>query len=143
LQNPPFSHARRAYAVDEYYKTQSSRDELLENALRLQDRYGEGDWYCNPSEPEIIKHLSEKVYARKNEGKREDGIRELGSRLVKQGDGRCRLYVHSRCGNLLHEMLVYDPEKKQFDHAIDALRYAVMGGKPNTEPIQILFAKRP
>ena len=82
----------------------------------------------------MIKHLRDKVYARKHEGKREDGIRELGSMLVKQGDGRCRLYIHSRCRNLISEMLVYDPEK-QFDHAIDALRYAVMGGKPNTEPI--------
>jgi hypothetical protein len=62
---------------------------------------------------------------------------------VKQGDERCRLYVHSRCRSLISAMLVYDPEKKKFDQAIDALRYAVMGGKPNTEPIQIMFGRRP
>jgi hypothetical protein len=91
----------------------------------------------------MIKHLGEKIYARKHDGRREDGIRELGSRLAKQGDGRCRLYVHSRCKNLISEMLVYDPEKKQFDHAVDALRYAVIGGKTNRESIQISFARRP
>ena len=35
------------------------------------------------------------------------------------------------------------PEKKQSDHAVDALRYAVMGGKLSTEPIQVSLMRRP
>jgi hypothetical protein len=50
--------------------------------------------------------------------------------------------AHSRCRDLISELLVYDPEKKQYDHALDALRYAVMGGKLNTGPIQVSLMRR-
>lgn len=132
-----------AYALDEYYKAQSTKEELLENALRLQGLYGVGVWYCDPSEPETINYLRDRVSVKKNESRREDGVRELGSRFKKQGDDRCRLYIHSRCRSLISDILTYDPERKQYDHAIDALRYAVMGDKPNTESIQIMFGERP
>jgi hypothetical protein len=132
----------RAYALDEFYKSQSPKEELLENAVMLEGKYGGGIWWCDAPEPETIEYLREKVSAKKNESNKDGGIRELGSRFAKQGDGKCRLYVHKRCPNLISELMVYYP-KTNFDHAVDALRYAVMGGRPNTDPIQILLGKRP
>jgi hypothetical protein len=62
------------------------------------------------------------------------GINRVQDRLVIQGDGRPRLTVSPRCKNLIREFESYewmpdkpkDTPKKVNDHALDALRYAVM-----------------
>ena len=134
----------RAYALDEFYKSQSPEEELIASAYELQGIYMEGDWWCDPSEPRTIdKLLQAGITARPYKGKREDGIRELGSRLRLQGDGRYRLYIHRRCVNLISEIQTYDPEKKTRDHAVDGLRYGCMGGMPPVGDIQVASGKRP
>ncbi len=134
----------RAYVLDEFYKAQATEEELIASAIEFQNLYGKGDWYCDPSEPRTIEKLNDsmEIYAKPNKSKREDGIRELGSRLQIQGDGKYRLYVHRRCVNLISEIQAYDPEEKTRDHAVDALRYGVIGEAPPQE-MQISFAKRP
>lgn len=66
------------------------------------------------------------------------GIQKVKARIVKQKDGRPRLFVHERCTNLLREFGQYrwqeakenreekEEPLKQNDHAMDALRYMVM-----------------
>jgi phage terminase large subunit len=66
------------------------------------------------------------------------GLQRVKSRLVVQGDGYPRLFVSSRCVNVIKEFELYrwqdskddrnDKEEplKQNDHAMDALRYMVM-----------------
>lgn len=62
------------------------------------------------------------------------GINRVQDRLVIQGDGLPRLTVSPRCKNLIREFESYewmpdkpkDTPKKVNDHALDALRYAVM-----------------
>lgn len=133
----------RAYALDEYYKTQATDEDLTESAHEFETIYGKGDWWCDPSEPQTIDKLTQaKLTGRPYKGKREDGIRELGSRLRIQGDEKYRLYVHRKCVNLISELQTYDPEKKTRDHAVDALRYGVMGGMPQGD-IQISYGRRP
>jgi hypothetical protein len=51
--------------------------------------------------------------------------RELGGRSHVQGDGRPRILISSKCVNLIHEVMVYDSEVKENDHAVDALRYSL------------------
>jgi hypothetical protein len=40
--------------------------------------------------------------------KREDGIRELGSRFAKAGDNKPRFYISHRCANAISELLEYN-----------------------------------
>jgi len=43
------------------------------------------------------------------------------------GDGKHRIYVAPRCVNLIDELQIYSAQQKGYDHAIDALRYCLMG----------------
>tara|TARA_R100000093_G_scaffold37052_2_gene19518 strand:+ start:17 stop:748 length:732 start_codon:yes stop_codon:yes gene_type:complete len=139
----------RAYALSELYEKQSTSSELGESAIEMEKQFGEGVWYCDPSEPRTITKLNDYVrnaqgYNRKKHGSRDDGIRDLGSRLNVSGDGLCRLYIHRRCVNLISEIQIYDADKKVNDHAVDALRYGVASQSPSSEGgIQISFARRP
>lgn len=62
------------------------------------------------------------------------GINAVTSRLLPAGDGRPRLTVDPSCENLIREFETYqwkagkskDEPVKKHDHAMDALRYAVM-----------------
>lgn len=66
------------------------------------------------------------------------GIRKVMARLVKQSDGKPRLFISSDCPNLIREFGLYrwnetkegrnDKEEpvKENDHAMDALRYLIM-----------------
>lgn len=133
----------RVYVLDEYYGSRLTEQQLIENAYNFQEAYGEGEWHCDASEPRTIEKLNDaKLSAYPYKGKREDGIRELGSRLRLQEDGRYRLYVHRRCVNLINELQTYNPDEKTRDHAVDALRYTIMGGQP-TGDWDISFARRP
>ena len=57
--------------------------------------------------------------------KREDGLRDLGARFAKTGDGRPRFYISSRCVNAISELLEYNIEVKERDHAVDGIRYGI------------------
>jgi phage terminase large subunit len=66
------------------------------------------------------------------------GIRKVMARLVKQDDGKPRLFISEDCKNLIREFGLYrwnetkegrnDKEEpvKENDHAMDALRYLIM-----------------
>lgn len=120
----------RAYALDEFYKSRAQDEEISAEMTRMENdwaKYGRGVWYCDSSEPRTIMKMREDGHsAVGNKTKRDEGIRELGSRIRVSGDGKPRLYVHPRCVNLISELQSYDENKKERDHAVDALRYAVM-----------------
>ncbi len=69
--------------------------------------------------------MRSKVMCDKSEPRREDGIRELGSLFPKDQRGQPRIYISKRCTNLISELLKYNVETKERDHAVDALRYAL------------------
>lgn len=128
----------RALALDELYKAQATEQELIDNALELEEEYGQGNWWCDPSEPRTIRKLrlgGLRNRARPYKGKREDGLTDLGSRFQPAGDGLCRLYIHRRCVNTISELQEYDPKKKERDHGVDGLRYGVMGEKKERRDI--------
>ena len=60
-----------------------------------------------------------------------------------QADGRPRIYVNSKCVNWIHEVMVYDAEVKENDHAVDATRYAIMNhrGSPQVLTGKSLYAR--
>ena len=116
----------RGYAVDEFYKTQTSDEELAKAALEMQKEWGKGDFFCDSRFPQAIEKLRNVgLSAKPYSYRREDGLRELGSRFVLCGDGRPRQFVSRRCVNLVSELLEYREDVKEHDHAVDALRYSL------------------
>jgi len=116
----------RIWALDELYERQLKTEELIKILKDFYKLYGRGEVLCDPSSPETIDALRRAdIDASGYHGKREDGIRELGGRFPKAGDGKPRIFVSERCVNLVSELLEYKEEVKENDHAIDALRYSL------------------
>jgi len=142
-----FSHPSVALAIalrgdqpvvlDEVYESRLTDDDLAREVTALQERYGEGVVYCDPAEPGSIETF------------RREGLDAIdadndvtpGIKTVTQHDHDLR--VHARCQNVINEFGMYqyrdggdsDRVRKQNDHAMDALRYAlhtadVDGGVP-------------
>jgi hypothetical protein len=100
--------------------------ELIEECKDFQRTYGPGVFYCDPTEKQTVETMKiANLNARPCKVKRDDGIRELGGRFPLQGDGRPRIYIKRDCVNTISELQTYDAEKKERDHAIDAIRYVV------------------
>jgi|LSQX01.2.fsa_nt_gb hypothetical protein len=121
-----FDSDGRAYAVDEFYKREVTDEELAEAAKDLQKAWGVGTFWCDARFPQsILKLCRAGLDAKPYSFRREDGLRELGSRLALAGDGRPRQFVSRQCVNLISELLEYRENVKENDHAVDALRYSL------------------
>ena len=129
-----YDYDGRVWVLDEYYKSMASKEDLLQKLNDLQIIYGKGEVLCDRSEPEAIAKFTAgvpelqllPVRASPYPHKREDGIRELGSRFPKAGDGLPRIFISKRCVNLINELLEYKVDIKKNDHAVDALRYSLI-----------------
>lgn len=129
-------HDGRLYIYDEHYKSKTLIEgHANEINSRGKDKYtftvADHDAQDNA---EIKKHGIVTVNAKKNVI---EGIRKVKARLKVQPDGKPRLFIHPRCVNLIKEIGLYswaegtggvikEEPIKQFDHALDALRYMVM-----------------
>jgi hypothetical protein len=117
----------RAYIIDEFYQNRVQTETLIEEAKLMYETWGRGPIYCDRSEPQTIDVFRKSgLDARADQSKREDGIQELGGRFKVQMDNRPRVYVASHCTNWIHEVMVYNADIKENDHAVDATRYALM-----------------
>jgi len=127
----------RAYILDEFYQNRVQPEVLIEELLAMYAKYGRGPVYCDRSEPQTIDAFRKAgITAYPDKSKRDDGIHELGGRFHVQGDGKPRIYVLSHCVHWIHEVMVYDADKKENDHAMDATRYALMNR--GSEPAWVL-----
>jgi len=125
-----FDNDQRAYVLDEFYQRQVRVEDLISEAQQLQRQHGKGPFICDKSEPRTIQEMQRAgLNVQAYKGKRDEAIREVGGRLEEAGDKRPRLFVHRSCVNLISEMQTYDADKKENDHAVDALRYAVTQGR--------------
>jgi len=121
-----FDKDGRAYVVDEFYQPRVTQDHVLAAAKGFIKTHGFGKFYVDPTQLVTTKWLcSHGVDAVKNEPKRKEGIRHMAGYFPKAGDGRPRIYILAHCVNLIAELQVYDEEKKEFDHAVDCLRYGL------------------
>lgn len=128
-----FDRDGRAYVVDEFYLARVTEDRVLEEAKAFEKRYGKGTFYCDPTQLQTIKWMVENgIDAVKSEPKRDEGIRHMAGYFPKAGDGKPRIYILNTCVNLIAELQVYDETKKEFDHAVDPLRYG-LGSKLKKE----------
>ena len=121
-----FDRDGRAYVLEEYYEARVTEDKVLEVLQDMQSRWGRGRVYCDPTQLQTINWLvSHGVNAQKNMPKRAEGIRHMAGYFPIAGDQRPRILIHNNCVNLIAELQVYDETKKEFDHAVDTLRYGL------------------
>jgi hypothetical protein len=121
-----FDGDNRAWAVEEFYKTQCTDEDLASAALEMQKTWRNGIFWCDKSHPQGISKLRKVgLDARPYDYKRDDGLREMGSRLTVAGDGLPRFFTSKRCVNLISELLEYKEDVKERDHLCDCLRYAL------------------
>ncbi len=133
------------WAVDEVYARQvppvGPGECWVSIAHRLQERWGIEAFYCDPSEPANIAALArEGLPAAAGDNSVEPGIARVAA-LLSAG----QLAVAPSCPNLIDEFTRYAYEVdrdgratgrvlKAFDHALDALRYAVVGLQSRPTP---------
>jgi phage terminase large subunit len=113
--------------VDEVYESRLTVEDLAAELGALQDRYGEGVVYCDPAEPASIEQLQRAGHdAIAADNDVQPGIQHVASR-------KDALRVADRCQHLINEFGMYqyrdggdsDKVRKEHDHAMDALRYAL------------------
>jgi len=132
----------RAYILREFYQPRTKTEVLITELKLMMEEYGQGPVYCDRSEPRTIDDFRlAGIDAKADESKREDGIRDLGGRFKDAGDGRPRIYVDPSCVNWVAEVLAYNADKKENDHAVDTTRYALMNHVRGQ--IMVSTARRP
>jgi phage terminase large subunit len=128
----------RLHVFREWYETRQVEQDVIAAAREL-DRRWHPDWFVvDPSAAEFIEAMQrEGLNALAGDNAVWAGIQEVQQRLQDAGDGQPRLTVDPGCENLIREFESYewatdragqaqDKPVKQFDHALDALRYDVM-----------------
>jgi len=129
----------RSYILDEFYQNRTQTETLIEEIKEM--GHNECQVVCDSSQPQTIDVFCKAgLVASGNKSKREDGIAELGGRFHVQGDKKPRIYVSSRCTHWINEVMVYNAEVKENDHAIDATRYAVMS-RVGISGLDVSFSK--
>lgn len=128
----------RVTILHEEYQRKRSIEDWASIAAQLRREYGIERFYCDPSAPEYIKAFTDAgCDAVQADNRVLPGIQEVRSKLTIREDGKPRLRVAARAVNLVAEMGMYewltsrdglkDAPKKANDHAMDALRYLIVG----------------
>jgi hypothetical protein len=95
-------------------------------AKQMQKTYGRGRFILDPTAKQTIEQWKQHgLRAEAPLPKRDEGIRHMAGYFPLRGDGRPNIQIMSNCVNLIAELQVYDETVKEFDHAVDTLRYAL------------------
>lgn len=129
----------RLWIVHEEYKRQRRIEDWVNVAVELGARWGISKWWCDPAEPDYIrKFVTGGLAAEGADNQVLPGIQAVKKRLVVRSDGKPRLLISGGAANTLAEFEEYhwaqkrdgtlaEAPVKASDHAMDALRYLVMG----------------
>lgn len=124
----------RLHIAREYYERGKLQKDVVATARTWGDEYRLELVAVDAAAAGLIADLRDVgLPARPHKGRVLDGIAAVQSYLKVQGDGRPRLTVDPSCVNVINEFesYVWKPEKdepvKEQDHAMDALRYLVVG----------------
>ena len=129
----------QVWVLDEWYKRRMTQPEVADAVVELAGRWGAVRAYVDPSAASLIEEIRRRHIA--VEPANNDvmtGIAKIRNLLELRGDGVRPLKVTHNCVHTIAEFESYELErssdgtyrdkpKKINDHAMDALRYAVMG----------------
>jgi phage terminase large subunit len=132
---------RHYWVLDEYYAKGKTTGELIAQAKLFQTKHKVNTFYADSAEPDRIEEARrQNLYVQ--EANKDI---KLGVDVVRQLTRERRLHVHKSCINLVDEFenyhypeegeagFVKDLPKKEYDHALDALRYAVFTEDPSVD----------
>jgi PBSX family phage terminase large subunit len=136
-------HDNRAYSYREYYRRERLPQESGNDLLFLSEGEGIECAYADPSDPSAIEEYNRLgLPARPADNDVLAGITSVVS-AIRAG----QLYIFKGLVNILDEMENYrwmesngdikDRPVKEYDHLMDALRYAVVGLRPKQAPCEI------
>ena len=134
--------------VDEFYQRNAHVEQLGQWAEGYYEEYDNVlTLYHDPSDPVAIDKLGmvNGLVAKKAENKVVPGISEVS----RYFDNKNLIRISKKCTNLIKELLSYrwesnkegDKPKKENDHAVDALRYALYSHKMNAGDFMFLEDK--
>lgn len=141
----------RLWLIHEAYERQKRIEEWASLARQLRDTYQIEAFFCDPAEPDYLKAFEKAgcdVQRATNDVM--PGIQEVKSTLVVRGNGKPGLFVYADALNTIAEFEQYqwleardgirDQPRKMNDHAMDALRYAILGArvKPKPAPMKVV-----
>jgi PBSX family phage terminase large subunit len=121
----------RYYVLEEFYERNKLVGDIVQTAKELKEKWNIEIFYCDPSEPAFIAEFRKAGLVAV--GANNDvmaGIAQVKALLTQN-----RLFLHRSCRNTIEEMGMYrweerkgtmlDTPRKEHDHAMDALRYAI------------------
>jgi phage terminase large subunit len=119
----------RLIVLSEFYRSETH----VSDCIRYLDGKPEGTIFSEHQPEDIEKFRRAGWRAVKAEKAIEPGISEVAQRLETDTEGRPGLLVSSACTNTIQEFLSYQQDHvgqpAADDHALDALRYGVMGAE--------------
>ena len=141
----------RAHVIEEFYQRRVLQGDVVAEAKRLHKAYGISAFYCDPSAAGLIAEMvSVGLPAREAVNDVFPGIQHVKQQFALAGDGRPRLTIDPSCINTIAEVESYvwkegkrgvkDEPEKVNDHAMDALRYALMTERIEGGPL-LLWGK--
>ena len=126
----------RLYIYDEHYRPRTLMDS---HASAIKARPGHFQWTVSDHDAQDSAELSAKgISSRPAQKEVILGIQKVKTRLKAAGDGRPRLFISSKCQNVIREFGMYrwanakeglnekEEPVKENDHAMDVIRYMVM-----------------
>jgi phage terminase large subunit len=142
----------RIFVIDEWYERHKLEQQVIEIAKQWKEEHPIDCFIVDPSAAKLraaMRH--EGLDAIPADNSVFYGIQTVAGRLSNDPSGQPRLVVHRQCSNLLREFgsyewgssrngIIKDAPKKEYDHALDALRYAVVeiDGLRTTPSIRVI-----
>jgi len=128
----------RAHVLPEWYARRVLQEEMVAQAVAMRKEHNISAFHVDPSAAGLIAAMRNAgLPVMEADNRVRDGIQNVKARLACAGDGRPRLTVSPRSPNTIAEFESYvwkqskvgvkDEPEKANDHAMDALRYVLMG----------------
>jgi phage terminase large subunit len=127
------------WVLDEYYAKQKTTSEIINSAKQFLAKYKVNVFYADSAEPDRIEEAKRaNLYVREANKDIKLGVDRV-RQIIREG----RLHVSNQCRNFIDEIESYhypeeeeagfvkDLPKKEYDHLMDALRYAIYTDEPS------------
>lgn len=126
----------RLHVAKEWYKSNQLEREVVEQAKLIQEEYDVENFLVDPSAAKLRASMhAANLPVSSADNDVFGGIQQVQQRFAAGSDSRVRLTIDPSCVNLVRELESYewmgsssgfqDRPRKENDHAMDALRYAV------------------